>query len=132
MLKQLLDRANDTLSELIVQTHKDIENIKAANHAAVNESVIVKNRLIKEFEATKKEIDKELVLIAKQSGGSLSQSLDENSKEALANMRTQLEKLHSINKEYARHVVSVKEFFDTMLKQMFTPEDDGGIYKARA
>ncbi|BCX79751.1 flagellar export chaperone FlgN [Campylobacter sp. 19-13652] len=132
MLKQLLDKANETLGGLIAQTHKDIENIKVANHAAVNESVVIKNRLIKEFETTKKDIDKELVALAKESGGSLSQSLDEDSKTSLANMRSKLEELHSINKEYARHVVSVKEFFDTMLKQMFTPNDDGGVYKARA
>lgn len=131
MLKQLLDKANKTLGELIAQTHKDIQNIKSANHSAVNESVIIKNKLIREFEATKKDIDKALVALAKDNEGSLSQSLDANSKESLANMRSQLEELHKINKEYARHVVSVKEFFDTMLKQMFTPDDDG-VYKARA
>lgn len=131
MLKQLLDKANKTLGELIAQTRKDIQNIKSANHSAVNESVIIKNKLIREFEATKKDIDKALVALAKDNEGSLSQSLDANSKESLANMRSQLEELHKINKEYARHVVSVKEFFDTMLKQMFTPDDDG-VYKARA
>lgn len=132
MLKQLLNRANDTLDALIAQTQEDISNIKVANHAAVNDSVARKNSLIREFETTKKSIDSELIVLAKDGGSAgLGERLDDDTKTALSLMRTKLESLHAVNKEYAKHVVAVKEFFDSMLRQMFKPEDDG-VYKARA
>lgn len=133
MLKELLKSASQTLDALISQTYEDIENIKKANHIAVNESVAKKTRLIKEFENTKKSIDAELVALASSGGASsLGERLDDESRESLAHMRTQLEMLHKVNKEYARHVVAVKEFFDTLVGQMFGSNDESGVYKARA
>ncbi len=37
-------------------------------------------------------------------------------------MRSKLEELYSKNKEYAKYVVGVKEFFDSLLKNMFKSE----------
>lgn len=133
MIKGYLENANECLDALISITKDDIENIKNANHSSVDASVKSKNTLIKKFENLKKNIDSELVKLASNIGNEeLSSKLDEDTRALLADMRKKLSELHKINKEYARHVVAVKEFFDSLVKDMFLPKDDGGIYKARA
>jgi hypothetical protein len=56
-------------------------------------------------------------------------------------MRSKLEILHKVNKEYARHVVVVKEFFDSLSKKVFGTQTneygqdgsgtDNNFYKSR-
>lgn len=132
MLKTHLQNANECIAALISITKDDIENIKQAKHGAVNDSVAQKNSLIKEFESLKKQIDKELLSLASgKDSQQLSDSLDDETKALLALMKDELARLHSINKEYAKLVIAVKEFFDSLVKEMFGTADDG-IYKARA
>lgn len=132
MLKTHLQNANECIAALISITKDDIENIKQAKHGAVNDSVAQKNSLIKEFESLKKQIDKELLVLASgKDSQQLSDSLDDETKALLALMKDELARLHSINKEYAKLVIAVKEFFDSLVKEMFGTADDG-IYKARA
>lgn len=118
MLKRYLDTAISILDELIDTTLQDIENIKEAKHSAVDESVRKKGVLVKNFEDTKRSLDKELVNLSKTSEN-LQEALDDEVKANLVLMREKLEILHKVNKEYARHVVLVKEFFDSLTKQMF-------------
>lgn len=118
MLKRYLNTAISILDELIDTTLQDIENIKEAKHSAVDESVRKKGVLVKNFEDTKRSLDKELVNLSKTSEN-LQEALDDEVKSNLVLMREKLEILHKVNKEYARHVVLVKEFFDSLTKQMF-------------
>lgn len=118
MLKRYLDTAISILDELIDTTLQDIENIKEAKHSAVDESVRKKGVLVKNFEDTKRSLDKELLNLSKTSEN-LQDALDDEVKSKLVLMREKLEILNKVNKEYARHVVLVKEFFDSLTKQMF-------------
>ena len=130
MLKRYLDEAMGVLDELIAQTTEDIENIKLADHSKVDDSVRRKNELVKKFESIKSLLDKELLRVSKENGGAnLSSILDDEVKSSLALMRSKLEELYSKNKEYAKYVVGVKEFFDSLLKNMFKGEQDGGYDK---
>ena len=130
MLKRYLDEAMGVLDELIAQTTEDIEKIKLANHSKVDDSVRRKNELVKKFESVKSLLDKELLRVSKENGGAnLSSILDDEVKSSLALMRSKLEELYSKNKEYAKYVVGVKEFFDSLLKNMFKGEQDGGYDK---
>ena len=130
MLKRYLDEAMGVLDELIAQTTEDIEKIKLADHSKVNDSVRRKNELVKKFESVKSLLDKELLRVSKENGGAnLSSILDDEVKSSLALMRSKLEELYSKNKEYAKYVVGVKEFFDSLLKNMFKGEQDGGYDK---
>ena len=130
MLKRYLDEAMGVLDELIAQTTEDIENIKLADHSKVDDSVRRKNELVKKFESVKLLLDKELLRVSKENGGAnLSSILDDEVKSSLALMRSKLEELYSKNKEYAKYVVGVKEFFDSLLKNMFKGEQDGGYDK---
>ena len=130
MLKRYLDEAMGVLDELIAQTTEDIENIKLADHSKVDDSVRRKNELVKKFESVKSLLDKELLRVSKENGGAnLSSILDDEVKSSLALMRSKLEEFYSKNKEYAKYVVGVKEFFDSLLKNMFKGEQDGGYDK---
>ena len=130
MLKKYLDEAMGVLDELIAQTTEDIEKIKLADHSKVDDSVRRKNELVKKFESVKSLLDKELLRVSKENGGvNLSSILDDEVKSSLALMRSKLEELYSKNKEYAKYVVGVKEFFDSLLKNMFKGEQDGGYDK---
>ena len=118
MLKRYLDEAMGVLDELIAQTTEDIEKIKLADHGKVDDSVRRKNELVKKFESIKSLLDKELLRVSKENGGAnLSSILDDEVKSSLALMRSKLEELYSKNKEYAKYVVGVKEFFDSLLKK---------------
>ncbi|WP_314069362.1 flagellar export chaperone FlgN [Campylobacter showae] len=130
MLKRYLDEAMGVLDELIAQTAEDIKKIKLADHSKVDDSVRRKNELVKKFESVKSLLDKELLRVSKENGGAnLSSILDDEVKSSLALMRSKLEELYSKNKEYAKYVVGVKEFFDSLLKNMFKGEQDGGYDK---
>jgi len=130
MLKRYLDEAMGVLDELIAQTTEDIEKIKLADHTKVDDSVRRKNELVKKFESVKSLLDKELLRVSRENGGvNLSSILDDEVKTSLALMRSKLEELYSKNKEYAKYVVGVKEFFDSLLKNMFKGEQDGGYDK---
>ena len=130
MLKRYLDEAMGVLDELIAQTTEDIEKIKLADHSKVDDSVRRKNELVKKFESVKSLLDKELLRVSKENGGAnLSSILNDEVKSSLALMRSKLEELYSKNKEYAKYVVGVKEFFDSLLKNMFKGEQDGGYDK---
>ncbi|WP_069633234.1 flagellar biosynthesis protein FlgN [Campylobacter pinnipediorum] len=118
MLNGYLDEAIMTLEELIEITKQDILNIKEAKHSLVYESVRKKGLLIKKFEETKRNIDKELVKIS-QTSSSIAETLDDEAKSKLVTMRERLESLNEVNKKYAKHVVVVKEFFDSLTKEMF-------------
>ena len=123
MLKRYLDEAMGVLDELIAQTTEDIEKIKLADHSKVDDSVRRKNELVKKFESIKSLLDKELLRVSRENGGAnLSSILDDEVKSSLALMRSKLEELYSKNKEYAKYVVGVKEFFDSLLKNMFKSE----------
>ena len=130
MLKKYLDEAMGVLDELIAQTTEDIEKIKLADHSKVDDSVRRKNELVKKFESVKSLLDKELLRVSRENGGAnLSSILDDEVKSSLTLMRSKLEELYSKNKEYAKYVVGVKEFFDSLLKNMFKGEQDGGYDK---
>jgi hypothetical protein len=133
MLKEYLNQAMGVLDELIALTDEDIKNIKEAKHSTVEESVKKKNELVKKFESVKILLDKELLRASKESeGADLASILDDEVKSNLVSMRGKLEKLHSKNKEYARYVLMVKEFFDGLVSAMFKGQNgDNGYSKSR-
>ena len=141
MIKKLLDEAIGELDELITLTIQDIANIKEAKHSSVDESVKKKNALVRAFEDTKRVLDKELLKVSKESGTTtLASVLDDEVKSKLVLMRSKLENLHKVNKEYARHV-AIKEFFDSLNEKIFGTKTseygqdgnsiDNNFYKSR-
>lgn len=138
MLKVFLDEAMAVLDELVSTTKQDIQNIMQAKHSCVDESVKHKSALIKKFETAKRNLDKELVALA-QKTGNIQDALDDEVRQKLIQMRAKLEELNAVNKAYSKHVVAVKEFFDSLAKQMFDIDSNAytkgagaaKIYKAK-
>ncbi|MBK2001279.1 flagellar protein FlgN [Campylobacter sp. RM10532] len=123
MLKKHLDEVNAILEKLIALTQEDIENIKVAKHDTVAPSVEEKNKLISEFTTAKKQLDAALVALNNSSTKGLSELLDEEDKEKLDLLKKNLQTLHSANKEYAKFVLIIKDFFDGLVNKMFNLND---------
>ncbi|EGI5162275.1 flagellar protein FlgN [Campylobacter coli] len=123
MLKQRLDEVNAILTKLIELTQEDIENIKIAKHDTVASSVEEKNKLISEFSAAKKKLDSALVELNNSSTKGLSELLDEEDKQKLDELKKNLQTLHTTNKEYAKFVLIVKDFLDSLVNKMFDMND---------
>lgn len=126
MLSRYLNDAIEDIKRLIQITHKDISDIKKAQHEEVFSRTKIKNELIISFEAKKALLDNELVLLTKANPDrELSEILDESDSDNLAKMKDCLVELHVINKKYAKFVVSVSEFYNSTLEAMFPSEVDG-------
>lgn len=126
MIKQYLDEAISSLNQLIETTNKDIENIKNAKHKEVEQSVKIKLELIKKFENSKMMLDKELLkMMEEKSGTDLANVLDEEDKNKLAKLKDSLVLLQSKNREYSRYVIVIKEYYNSLVKEIFGEKSEG-------
>lgn len=119
MIEQHLNESIKILDKLITLTRDDIANIKAAKHGAVEQSVLQKNELIKAFQTTKKSLDDELVRLSDNGKKNLAEILSDEDKEKLGEFKKRLKVLHEKNKEYAKLVLVVKNYFDGLMSTLF-------------
>lgn len=119
MVEKYLTQAIEILKELTAVTQKDMDNIKVANHSELDDHTKLKDKLLSDFEKTKKSLDEELVNLAKSNPQTdLSSLLNQNIKDKLSELRTALNDLRSINKKYAKSVFLVKDFYDSVLNEI--------------
>lgn len=132
MIEKYLDETILALRELVKITQKDIANIQKADHSELDANTALKTKFISEFENAKKSLDLELVAMAKENPNTnLSDILTSEVKAKLSELRTTLLELKKINKEYAKSVVLVKDFFDTLSSKIFgSPEKNEYSSKA--
>ncbi len=127
MIAKKLDEIIEILDKLIDLTQQDITHIKEAKHGGVMASVESKNKLIEAFYAAKKHFDdKVFELSDKGDAQKLSKILDEN-KEKMNKFKEKLRLLQEKNKEYAKLVLVVKNYFDGLLRTLFD-EGVGVVY----
>ncbi|WP_331773972.1 hypothetical protein [Sulfurospirillum sp. 1612] len=126
MLLHYLKSSLDDIDHLIDLTKKDIEDIKEANHELVFERTKIKNDLVKAFENKKSLLDNELIkMVSNNKGMDLESILNEEQKTLLNEMKIKLTELKSVNKQYAKFVVIVSEFYNTLLDKIFPRELEG-------
>jgi hypothetical protein len=126
MLTHYLQNAIKDIENLIEQTKKDIIAIKAAQHNDVAESAKIKEDLIQSFENKKSLLDNELSKMLKESGKqSLEELLNTTQKELLFQMKAKLSELKICNKQYARYVITISQFYNTLLDSIFPRDLDG-------
>ncbi len=126
MLLHYLTNSINDINNLIELTNKDINDIKEANHELVFERTRIKNDLIKAFEHKKTLLDNELVKMVQNSEDKeLDKILNEEEKKLLNSMKLKLSELKNKNKEYAKFVVIISEFYNTLLDKIFPREMDG-------
>lgn len=119
MIKKYLNDPIECLAKIIALTKEDIENIKQAKHDEVGPHSELKTKLLAAFETNKKALDAELVKLAsKHAEKNIAELLDDEIKDKLSELRTVLLELKDVNREYAKSVVVVKEFFDSLVGVM--------------
>ena len=126
MLSHYLKTSIEDIENLIELTSKDILDIKEAKHEAVFKRTKIKNDLVKSFENKKSMLDNELIKLVKNSGNKpLEEVLDDLQREMLESMKDRLFVLKQKNKEYARFVVTVSEFYNSLLDSVFPRDMEG-------
>jgi len=129
MLSHYLKSSIADIDNLIELTKKDIINIKEAKHENIFNRTKIKDELIKAFENKKSLLDNELIKLVKENDNKpLEEILDESQKDMLTSMKDKLSILKFENKEYGRFVVSVSEFYNSLLDSIF-PRDMDGYHK---
>jgi len=126
MLTHHLHNAIKDISLLIEQTIKDIDDIKLAKHTQIFERTAIKNDLIQSFEYKKSLLDHELMKMVKEGDNkALEELLSDEQKELLSLMKTKLSDLKTCNKQYAKYVVTISQFYNSLLDSIFPRDMEG-------
>jgi hypothetical protein len=126
MLSHYLKTSIEDIENLIELTSKDILDIKEAKHEDVFKRTKIKNDLVKSFENKKSMLDNELIKLVKSSDNKpLEEILDSSQQNMLEEMKNKLFTLKQKNKEYARFVVTVSEFYNSLLDSVFPRDMEG-------
>lgn len=126
MIIQKLQDAIVDIDALIVLTRSDIEDIKEAQHEKLGLRLQEKESLISSFERKKALLNNELLKLTQSNDGkSIEQILSDDEADALSVFKEKLSNLKSVNKEYAKFVVTISEFYNSLIDKMFTLEANG-------
>lgn len=126
MLSNYLNGAIQDIQGLIELTKQDLDDIQQAKHEKLFNRVKDKNELIISFGARKALLDNELVLLTNSNKDkTLSEILNDDDTQKLERMKECLINLNTLNKQYAKSVVVVSEFYNSLLENMFPSELDG-------
>ncbi len=124
MITQKFDAIIEILDKLINLTEQDITDIKAAKHSGVEQSVKSKNKLIEAFSKAKRETDYALALISDNGRKDFAQVLGADGLAKFREFKEKLQIFQAKNKEYAKLVLVVKNYFDGLIKAMFGDGDN--------
>ncbi len=133
MLSRYLKDAIYDIDCLIKLTKQDIKNIKETKnekvlvkHEKVFSNMKAKNELIVSFGAKKALLDNELVLLVKENPDkNLADIISKEDGNLLEEMKISLQELHTLNKEYAKFVVVMSEFYNSLIDTIFPGETNG-------
>ena len=126
MLLHHLKSALKDLRDLISITQTDIEDIKEAKQNPQFDRLPLKDEKIKSFESKKAMIDHEISkLMTANPDKDLSNLLDEEQHQALDELKIELSNLRDINQKYAKMVLTVSSFYNTLLERIVPTEMNG-------
>jgi len=128
MLSYHLEAAVNDLEQLVKISEQDIEDIKLAKHTQQFERRSLKEDMIKSFENKKAMIDREISkLMTNNPNVSLDKLLNENENSYLQKLKVALASLRNVNKKYAKMVLSVSSFYNTLLERLVPTEMNGYV-----
>jgi hypothetical protein len=126
MLSHHLQNALEDLRDLIKITESDIEDIKKAQHDPQFERLALKEEKLKAFETKKAMIDHEISsLVTSNPQLQLSEILNEEQHQLLDELKVELNRLHDVNKQYAKMVLVVSNLYNKFLEQIVPTEMQG-------
>ncbi len=126
MLSYYLTGAVDDLKQLVKMSEQDIEDIKLARNEPQFERRKIKEDTLASFENKKAMIDHEISkLMTQNPDTSLDKLLNEDENASLSNLKSALATLRDVNKKYAKMVLSVSSFYNTLLERIIPTEMNG-------
>ena len=126
MLLHHLKSAIKDLEDLISITQTDIEDIKEAKQSPQFDRIPLKDEKIKSFESKKAMIDHEISkLMSANPERDLTDLLNDEQHEALDELKKGLSDLRDINQRYAKMVLTVSSFYNTLLERIVPTEMNG-------
>jgi hypothetical protein len=126
MIIQKLQDAIVDIDALVLLTLSDIEDIKQARHEKLGNRLVEKEVLISSFEKKKALLNTELIkLTLSNEGKSMEEILSDDEADALTLFKSKLTNLKSVNKDYAKFVVTISEFYNSLIDKMFTLDGNG-------
>lgn len=133
MLHTFLKNTNNDLISLIEINLLDIADIKVANHEAIFSRLETKNNLIESFKANKSNADAEMrKLLEAHPNKKVEELLDTEAKEIVYKMQSNLMRLRDLNKRYAKSVIAVSEFYNSLINTMIPSQKVGYSNKSFA
>ena len=126
MLSYHLTGAVNDLEQLVKMSEQDIEDIKLARNEPQFERRKIKEDTLTSFENKKAMIDHEISkLMTQNPDASLDKLLNEDENKSLSNLKLALSTLRDVNKKYAKMVLSVSSFYNSLLERIVPTEMDG-------
>lgn len=126
MLSYHLQCALKDLADLIKMTESDIEDIMQAKQEPQFRRLNLKEEKIRSFESKKAMIDHEISkLMTQNTDVDLSQLLTTEQHSQLEQLRIELSNLSAINQKYAKMVLSVSSFYNSLLERIVPTEMEG-------
>lgn len=129
MIEKRLATANNLLLKIISITEQGISDIKEARKDRLDTQNKEKVEALNAFLKEKQALDNALLELANKNNGNLSDLLSEKSSDLLQQLKFNLNYLLAKNKEYAKYVLSVKEFYDSLLEEMLKDSIETNGYK---
>jgi CRISPR/Cas system CMR subunit Cmr6 (Cas7 group RAMP superfamily) len=123
MIQMYIKNAIKDVEQLIDLTLEDITDIKEANHDKIADRVSKKNHLAISFETNKSLLNDELSKKAKDN--SLEEILSTEDRELLEQLKEKLSILKEKNREYAKYVIKLNEFYTSLFDEMFKLDREG-------
>ncbi|MDD4950599.1 hypothetical protein [Sulfuricurvum sp.] len=126
MLSFQLDNAIKDLDKLIHLSLEDIDDIKEAKHNPQFDRLALKEEKIKSFEHKKAMIDHEISkLMTLEPTKPLAELLGDEEHKQLENLKNHLSKLREVNQQYAKMVLSVGAFYNSLLEKILPTQMQG-------
>ncbi len=126
MLSHYLENALKDLKDLIIFSEKDISDIKEAKHDAQFDRTTLKEEKIKSFEQKKAMIDHEISkLMTAYPDKELPDLLSDEQHKQLEQLKTELSTLRETNRHYAKLVLGVSAFYNSLLERVVPTEMQG-------
>ncbi len=125
MLTDNLNKAIEELDCLIDFTKEDIRFAKEANHNALADRHITKERMLSRFEMTKSDLNSELLKLSNKSDGDLSKVIDTTQSGLLDEFKERLVLLKELNRDFMAIVIVVNEFYQSLFSKMFKFDTNG-------
>jgi hypothetical protein len=126
MLSYQLQSAIKDLETLISLSLEDIDDIKEAKHNPQFDRLAIKEEKIKSFEQKKAMIDREISkLMTQNPTAPLSELLDTEQHQQLDALKENLSRLREVNQKYAKMVLSVGSFYNSLLERLVPTQMQG-------